>query len=70
MPSNLNPGTFYRREAERLRSMAESDIFADVRNGLITVARQYEVMADQAEGLHRHTFGTPLARKLANGCGA
>lgn len=67
MPSHLQPAEFYRREAERLRSMADTHMFADVRDGLIKVAQQYEVLADQADGLHRHTFGTPFVGTVARG---
>ena len=62
MPSNLEPAEFYRREAARLRSMADSNQFNDVRNGLLNVARHYDVLADQAGAIHRHTFGRPVTR--------
>ncbi|HEX9465187.1 MAG TPA: hypothetical protein VGB82_21500 [Alphaproteobacteria bacterium] len=62
MPSNLDPAEFYRREAARLRSMADSHIFSDVQQGLLNVARQYDVLADQAAGIQRHTFGRRLTR--------
>lgn len=62
MPSILEPAEFYRREAARLRSMAASRQFDDVREGLLNVARHYEVLADQAAAIHRHTFGHPLTR--------
>ncbi len=62
MPSNLEPAEFYRREATRLRAMAHSHMFEDVRDGLLNVARHYDVLADQAGAIHRHTFGQPLTR--------
>ena len=60
MPSNLEAAEFYRREADRLRSMAESGLFDDVRANLLKVARQYELMAVQAAGLRNHRYGSPL----------
>lgn len=62
MPTTLEPAEFYRREAARLRSMAESRQFDDVRDALVNVARHYEVLADQAAAIHRHTFGHPFTR--------
>lgn len=62
MPSNLEPAEFYRREAARLRTMAASHQFGDVRDGLLNVARHYDVLADQAGAISRHTFGQPLTR--------
>ncbi len=62
MPSNVEPVEFYRREAARLRKMADSRQFDDVRDGLLNVARHYDVLADQAGAIHRHTFGQPLTR--------
>jgi hypothetical protein len=58
MPVNLDPAEFYRREAERLRSMAASDQFDDVRDNLVAVAHLYDVLAGQADGLQGHRFGT------------
>lgn len=62
MPSNLEPVDFYRREAARLRTMANSHQFSDVRDGLLNVARHYDVLADQAGAIRRHIFGQPLSR--------
>ena len=62
MPTNMEPTEFYRREAARLRSMADSNQFGDVRDGLLNVARHYEVLADQAGAIHRHTFGQRFSR--------
>ncbi len=62
MPTNMEPIEFYRREAARLRSMAESHQFNDVREGLLNVARHYDVLADQAAAIHRHTFGQRFSR--------
>lgn len=61
-PSNLEPGVIYRREAARLRSMANSDTFRYVRDGLLDVAQRYDVMAGEAEGLRHHTFRSPFTR--------
>jgi hypothetical protein len=62
MPSNLEPAEFYRREADRLRSMADSHLFDDVREGLLTVAHHYDVLAGQSAAIRGHTFGQPLTR--------
>ncbi len=65
MPRNVHPAEIYRREADRLRSMAEAEAYCGVRDGLLAVARQYEVMAAQAEDMRQHEFGRPLRRALA-----
>jgi hypothetical protein len=44
----------YRDEARRLRAAARSVVYADVRESLFYLAREYEVLADHAAGLHRH----------------
>ena len=62
MPTNMEPVDFYRREAARLRSMADSNQFDDVSEGLLNVARHYDVLADQAAAIHRHTFGQRFSR--------
>lgn len=62
MPSNLEPAEFYRREADRLRSMADSHLFDDVREGLLNVAHHYDVLAEQSAAIHNHAFGQPLSR--------
>ncbi len=62
MSSRLSPAQIYRQEAARLRSMAESQTFSHVRDGLLEVADNYEHMADQAEIITSHTFGRPLRR--------
>ena len=62
MPTNMDPVDFYRREAARLRSMADSNKFGDVCDGLLNVARHYDVLADQAAAIHRHTFGQRFSR--------
>lgn len=60
MPSNLEPAEFYRREAGRLRSMADSHLFDDVREGLLNVARHYDVLAEQSAAIRGHSFGRPF----------
>jgi hypothetical protein len=62
MALNLHPAEIYRREADRLRTMANSDIYGAVRDGLLAIANQYEVLADQSHGIHNHAFGRPLVR--------
>jgi len=67
MPSNMEPVEFYRREAARLRGVADSPQFGDVREGLLNVARHYDVLADQAAAIHRHTFGQRFSRPSLDG---
>ena len=50
------------RMSPNLRTMAGSDIYGAVRDGLLAIANQYEVLADQSHGIHNHAFGRPLAR--------
>jgi len=57
MPANQDPAEFYRREADRLRSMAESPIFYDVRPGLLDMAERYDSMAEQATRMRAQPFG-------------
>lgn len=64
MPTNLSAAEFYRREADRLRNMAGSPAFHDVREGLLRMADEYDVLAAQRAGLTRHSFGRPLERPL------
>ena len=55
---------FYRTEAARLREMADSSDYHDVREGLRCIAREYELLADQRDGLLHHRFGEPLRRPV------
>jgi hypothetical protein len=48
MPSNLSPAEFYRREADRLTTMAESSMFADVAGELLSIARHYDRLTREA----------------------
>jgi hypothetical protein len=41
----MSRAEFYRREAERLQTMAQSDLFKDVAAELLKVAAQYERLA-------------------------
>jgi hypothetical protein len=71
MPANQEPAEFYRREADRLRTMADSAIFLDVRSGLLDMAERYEAMAEQSAIMHAFTFGlTGRARQRSNGSDA
>ncbi len=63
-PAGLSPSGFYRAEARRLRDMAVSSDYHDVREGLMCIAREYELLADQRDGLLHHRFGEPLRRSL------
>lgn len=71
MTSSPSTAEFYRQEAARLRSMATSPIFYEVRYGLLSMAEEYDRMADQREELDHHVFGQPFARRAAedvHGC--
>jgi len=63
-PAGLNPSTSYRTEAARLRAMAASSEYHDVREGLLCIAREYDLLANQRDGLHCHRFGEPLRRPV------
>ena len=58
------PSEFYRAEAARLRDMADSSEYHGVREGLRCIAREYELLADQRDGLLHHRFGEPLRRPV------
>lgn len=49
----------YRREAERLRGLAEASYLADVRKDLFTIAEDYEALAQQREAEARR-YGAEL----------
>jgi hypothetical protein len=49
MPVNLSKHDFYRREAERLTSMAEASTFEDVAPELARVAAHYMALAKRYE---------------------
>lgn len=49
----------YRKEAERLRGLAEASYLADVRKDLFTIAEDYEVLAQQREAEARR-YGAEL----------
>jgi hypothetical protein len=62
--AGLSPSTYYRTEAARLRDMAASSEYHDVREGLLCIAREYDLLADQRDGLLHHRFGQPLRRPV------
>lgn len=62
MYSNMSATEVYRREAERLRSMAEAITYKHVRAGFLGMAQQYDVLAEQAESITHHEFGQPFGR--------
>jgi hypothetical protein len=62
MPANQQPAEFYRREADRLRTMTDSPIFFDVRSGLLDMVEGYEAMAEQSAIVRAHKFGQPFGR--------
>lgn len=45
MPTNLSKSEFYRREADRLRTMAGSASFADVQDELLGIAKQFAALS-------------------------
>jgi hypothetical protein len=49
----------YHREAERLRREAETVISGSTRDGLLEIARQYDMLADSIE-LTRRSAPRPL----------
>lgn len=57
------PAELYRAEAARLRGMASSSAYREVRQGLLCVAREYELLAEQRNELDHHRFGEPLRRQ-------
>lgn len=63
-PAGVTPSEFYRAEAARLRDMAASSTYHDVRGGLLCIARDYDLLADQRDGLLHHRFGEPLRRPV------
>jgi hypothetical protein len=63
MTSGPSTAEFYRHEAARLRHMADSPNFDEVRHGLLRMAEEYERMAEQREGLNHHVFGQPFVRR-------
>lgn len=62
--AGLSPSEFYRAEAARLRDMAASSDYREVREGLRCIAREYDLLADQRDGLLHHRFGEPLRRPV------
>jgi hypothetical protein len=63
MYSNMTAAEVYRREAERLQSMADAMTYGHVRDGFLEMARRYDVMAEQAENITSHKFGRPFSRR-------
>jgi hypothetical protein len=60
-----DPADLYRREAARLRMMPDQPT-GSVRENLLDVARQYDVMAAQADNIRHHAFGQPFRRRSAH----
>lgn len=46
----------YRREAARLRALADESIFSEVKRDLADIAREYDALAQQREDIARR-FG-------------
>jgi hypothetical protein len=55
----LSPTEIYRREAERLRAMAETRGFGSVRRSFLEMANRYEAMARQTEGVESRLGNAP-----------
>ncbi len=49
--ARIPPSEIYRREAERLRSMADCFIYYDVRDSFLAVARRYDLLSRRAASL-------------------
>ena len=63
MPASLSVAEFYRREATRLRAMAQSPTFRDVAPQLLIMAEQCDRLASQAQAIDRWSAGTPGRRR-------
>ena len=61
------PAQIYRQEAARLRSMATSPTFSHIRDELLDVARLYDRLSAQGEGITAHRFGEPFPRASRGG---
>ena len=55
----LTPSDIYRREAERLRAMAESRSFQSVRRSFLEMASRYETLARQTESVEARLGNAP-----------
>lgn len=53
----------YRQEAARLRQLANTNSFSYVRDNMLDIARQYDLLSEQAEHLREHGFGRPFRRR-------
>lgn len=60
MPPTANPAEYCRCEADRLRGLAGLPSFRDVRERLLAMAGQYDILARQRERLCGHDFGQPF----------
>jgi hypothetical protein len=61
--SEHGPAGIYRQEAVRLRQLANTNSYSYVRNNMLDIARQYDLLAEQAEHLRQHGFGRPFRRR-------
>ena len=50
--SRIPPSEIYRREADRLRSMADCFVYYDVRDSFLAIARRYDLLARRAAALN------------------
>ncbi len=57
------PAEIYRAEAARLRMLAEQQDHGSVRDNFLDMARQYDVLAAQADSILHHSFGQPFRRR-------
>jgi hypothetical protein len=63
MTSTDEPAAIYRHEAARLRTLADQRAYRIVRENMLEIARQYDLMAEQADGIRHHSFGRPFGRR-------
>ncbi len=63
MTSTDQPADLYRHNAARLRGLADQSDYRIVREDMLEIARQYDLMAEQADGIRQHRFGRPFGRR-------
>lgn len=57
MPTNMTRHEFFRREAERLRSMAGAPTFEDVKDELLAAAENFSAAAQRHEPTWQGVMG-------------
>jgi hypothetical protein len=56
-PRRITAAEQYRREAARLRSLADNSTFGEVRDELTGIAQEYEALAQQRDDIARRYGG-------------